>query len=69
MRFAVFVLCLGLVAASLALGDLRIALALAGVKAVLVGFELMELRHASRLHLSGFAAFFVVLVAGLALAA
>lgn len=44
-------------------GHLRWALVLAGLKAVLVGLEFMELRHAARLHAAAWVAFVALLVA------
>lgn len=69
MRALVFVVCLSLVALSVFLGDLRIALAFAGVKSLLVGLELMEVRHAAWLHLVSFVGFVAILTGALTLVA
>lgn len=63
---------LGLIAASVAsvaVGRLRLALALACCKALLVGFEFMELKLAAWPHRLAFAGFVVALTLGLTLAA
>lgn len=67
-RFAVYVTLVGLALASVASGRFAIAIALAGAKALLVGLEYMELRHAHRAHLAVFAAWAVVLVTALSVA-
>lgn len=54
MRLAAYVLMLVLLAAAMVSGDLRLALAAAGLKAIVVGLEFMELRHAARGHMVGF---------------
>ena len=48
--------------ASVGLGRLEIALVLAGLRALAVGLEFMELREAARLHGFAFAAFVALLV-------
>lgn len=63
MRALVFAVLLVLAVAAALSGHVHVALALGGVKALLVGVEFMELRHAARRHALGFAA----LVAGLVL--
>ncbi|MBX3248672.1 MAG: hypothetical protein KF901_15960 [Myxococcales bacterium] len=69
MRTAAYLACLALVAVAITLADLRIALLAAGVKSVLVGAELMELRHAHRLHLVAFVAFIGLLATSLVILA
>lgn len=63
MRLVVWVLLVALSLASVAVGRLDLALVFASAKAVLLGFEFMELRHAARLHLGAYV-LFVVLIAG-----
>lgn len=46
-------------------GDLRIALALGGAKAAIVGSEFMELRHANRAHAIGYMVAVALVVLGL----
>lgn len=69
MRLAVYLVLVGLAVASVASGWVVVALALAGVKAVLVGLEYMELRHAHPAHAVGFVAGLVLLVGVLLLVA
>ncbi|MCB9602439.1 MAG: hypothetical protein H6720_19145 [Sandaracinus sp.] len=69
MRLLVFATCLTLVALAVHVGDLWLALALSGVKATLVGLELMEVRHAAWLHVVAFVGFVAVLTGALTLAA
>lgn len=69
MRLLVFAVCLTLVALSVHVGDLHLALALAGVKATLVGLELMEVRRAAWLHVALFVGFVLVLTCALTLVA
>jgi len=65
MRFAAYVLMIGLLGIALYTGDIALALAAGGAKALLVGVEFMELRHAARAHLVGFALFTIALTGGL----
>lgn len=65
MRAAVYAVLLSLAIASALTGHLGTALALAAAKALLVGGEYMELRHAHRAHLFGFALFVVALAIAL----
>jgi len=67
MRAVTWVVLVGLALAAVASGNLRVAFALAACKALLVGFEFMELRHTHRLHLAGYAAFIVGLTTVLVL--
>jgi len=62
MRAVVYLALLALALGAVLTGELRVALALAGTKALLVGAEYMELRSAARLHALGFAALIAVLV-------
>lgn len=55
MRFVVWMSLVTLAIAAVVSGQLAIALALAGVKALLVGFQYMELRWAHRAHAASFA--------------
>jgi hypothetical protein len=50
MRALTWFILLACVAASLAVGRPGVAIALAGVKALLLGREFMELKHAHALH-------------------
>lgn len=50
-------------------GRLGIALGLGAVKALLVGFEFMELRYAHRLHATAFAIFVILMALGAGLLA
>jgi hypothetical protein len=50
-------------------GRLGVALGLGALKALLVGAEFMELRHAHRLHAAAFAAFVVAVAVGVGLLA
>lgn len=68
MRAATWVLLVTLSCVSVASGRLHLALALAAVKAVVVGLEFMELRHAARAHLVAFVGFVGLVTAGLLLA-
>lgn len=65
MRIAVYVGLLMLALASVMVGELHVALALAGTKALLVGAEYMELRNAALPHAFGFALGIAVLVLAL----
>jgi hypothetical protein len=69
VRRLVWVLLIVLALASVIAGRLEVALALAGVKALLVGAQFMELRHAHRAHAAAFAAWVLTLVAVLELLA
>lgn len=69
MRLLVYLFLLAATVASMAAGRVALALAIAGAKAVVVGLEYMELRHAHRAHAVGFALGMVALVAVLALIA
>lgn len=55
MRLIVWVSLVTLAVVAVWSGHLAIALALAGVKALLVGFQYMELRWAHRAHAASFA--------------
>ncbi|MBL8920081.1 MAG: cytochrome C oxidase subunit IV family protein [Myxococcaceae bacterium] len=68
MRAATWALLVGLTCASVASGRLWLALVLAALKAVAVGLEFMELRHAARVHRWAFTGFVGLLTAGLLLA-
>lgn len=54
MRVAAYVVMVGLVVSAVAVGEVGIALVVAGAKTTLVGLEYMELRHAARAHAIGF---------------
>ncbi len=69
MRIAVWIVLVGASVGSVASGRLRVALALAALKALLVGLEFMELRSAAWPHLLGFVAFVLAVAGGLILAA
>lgn len=62
MRLVTWAFLIALSLASVASGRLQVALVLAGLKALAVGLEFMELRAAARLHALGFATFVVLLV-------
>lgn len=62
MRLVTWALLVGLSLASVASGRLQVALVLAGLKALTVGLEFMELRVAARVHALGFATFVALLV-------
>lgn len=62
MRALVYGALLLLALVSISVGQLHLALALAGTKALLVGAEYMELRSAARPHALGFALVVVALV-------
>lgn len=68
MRAATWGLLVTLSCVSVASGRLHLALVLAALKALAVGLEFMELRHAARAHLVAFIGFVGVVTAGLALA-
>jgi len=70
-RFTVYAALVALALGSVASGRFAIALALAGLKALMVGLEYMELRHAHRAHLAAFAGWVltVVVALGITLAA
>jgi hypothetical protein len=67
MRLATWLALVGLSVASVASGRLPVALVLGGVKALLVGLEFMELRHAARVHAAAYGLFLALLVAVLEL--
>lgn len=69
MRLLTWFLLLGLSTASVLRGQLADALLLAGLKALLVGWEFMELRTASRLHTAAYALYVFACVGGLVIAA
>ncbi len=62
MRLATWLALVVLTAVSLFDGRLGLALVLAGVKALLLGFEFMELRFAARAHAAAYALFVTLLV-------
>ena len=62
MRLVTWAFLIALSLASVASGRLQVALVLAGLKALAVGLEFMELSAAARLHALGFATFVVLLV-------
>lgn len=62
MRALVYFALLALALGAVLTNELRLALVLAGTKALLVGVEYMELRSAARLHMLGFAAVIAALV-------
>ena len=62
MRLVTWALLVGLSLASVASGRLQVALVLAGLKALAVGLEFMELRVAARVHALGFVTFVALLV-------
>lgn len=69
MRLVTWLLLVGLSVAAVASGRLSVALGLGAAKALLVGFEFMELRHAARAHAAAYAGFVgLVLLALLGLA-
>lgn len=67
MLFATYLTLVLLAVASAAGGHLRLALILAATKALLVGLEFMELRHAARAHMVAFVAYVGLVVAALEL--
>jgi len=69
MRFAVYLVLVVVAAIAAFSGNLLLALALGGAKALLVGVEYMELRTAARAHALVFALTIVAFVAGLGLIA
>lgn len=64
MQLAVWLALGSLSVLSVLQGRVQVALMLAGLKALLVGLEFMELRHAARVHAAGYVLFvaFVVVV-------
>ncbi|MBK7073414.1 MAG: hypothetical protein IPH44_14040 [Myxococcales bacterium] len=66
MRAFAFVALLSLAGLSLAVGAFHLAVALAAVKAVVVGLVYMDLRHAHRAHAVGFVLGVALLIAVLA---
>lgn len=65
VRIAVYVVLVVLAIGAVVSGELAVALALGGAKALLVGAEYMELRQAHRAHALGVALGLAVLVIGL----
>ena len=65
VRPAVYVTLMALAIAAATTGSLSLALGLGGVKAVLVGADFMELRHAARPHAVAYVAVIAALVLGL----
>jgi hypothetical protein len=63
VRFAAYAILLVLVAAAVTVGHIGVALAIAGLKAVIVGLEFMELRQAARQHMLGFVAWSLAVTA------
>lgn len=64
MRLVTWLLLVGFSVASVVSGRLGVALGLGAAKALLVGFEFMELRHAARLHAAAYVAFIGVVALG-----
>lgn len=62
MRLLTWILLVGLAAGAVAIGRPGLGLAFAGAKALLVGAEFMELKHAHRLHAGVFGAGVAALV-------
>lgn len=64
MRLAAYLVMVVLASVALATGEIALALSIGGAKALIVGVEFMELRHAAWPHLFGFGVFsvFVTLV-------
>ncbi|MCA9536194.1 MAG: hypothetical protein KC593_21055 [Myxococcales bacterium] len=69
MRLATFVCMAVLAVISVTEDQLTLALAFAGVKALLVGVGYMELRSAARIHMVTFSLAMLALAAGLVLTA
>lgn len=67
MQLATYLTLVLLAVASAAYGHLRLALVLAAIKALLVGLEFMEVRHAARGHLAAFVAYVGLVVTALEL--
>lgn len=65
MRLAAYLVLVTLAASAALSGDLFVAIALGGAKALVVGAEYMELRRAARLHAIAFALAVAALVTGL----
>lgn len=63
----VYLVLLGLAAGSVASGQLRVGLAIAAAKTLLLAWELMELRSAHRAHAVAFAGWVLVVTGALAL--
>lgn len=66
MRAAAFLVLMLLAGLSITVGSFHLALALAAVKAAVVGLVYMDLRHAHRAHAVGFALGVALLLAALA---
>lgn len=64
MRLVTWLLLVGFSVGSVVSGRLGVALGLGAAKALLVGLEFMELRHAARLHAAAYAAFIGVVALG-----
>ncbi len=69
MRVAAFLVMCALAVVSVIEGQLALALALSGAKAILIGVGYMELSQAARTHMAGFIAGVVVLTSVLLLIA
>lgn len=69
MQLGVWLALVSLSVLSVLHGRVQVALGLAGLKALLVGLEFMELRHAARVHAAGYVLFLALLVVGLVLLA
>lgn len=67
MRLLTWLALLALSIVSVLVGRLSMALALGALKALLVGLEFMELRHAARVHAAAYVLFLGVLLAVLEL--
>lgn len=67
MRVAAFVIMLVLAVISVMEGNLALALAFGGVKAVIVGLAYMELSRSARAHLVGFSVFILAVTGALVL--
>lgn len=69
MRVAVYLVMMLVAVIAVIEGEIALALALAGVKALLVGVGYMELGHAARPHMLGFVAGMAALTGALVLIA
>ncbi len=67
MRVAAFLVMCALAVVSVIEGQLALALALGGAKAILIGAGYMELNQAARAHMAGFIAAVIVLTSVLLL--
>lgn len=63
MQLVVWLALVSLSVLSVLSGHLHLALVIGGIKALLVGLEFMELRHAARVHAAGYALFLAVVLA------